>query len=464
MPKIAISYRRADTDVMAGRIRDRLAQHYGEDAIFMDIDSIPFGKDFRVHIFEAVVQSDLLLVIVGQRWLGARRGANRRIDSETDFVRLEVETALGKAVPIIPVLAGSARMPQPAQLPESLKDFAFLNAAPVDTGRDFHQHVERLIRSIDQTLSDRCVTSPATLDSRDEVATPASGGRRPGNTAAPERPIARELIPLGEDSGLAIGPLTLRTAGTVGDLHRSDLVVFSDAPFAPELVVVPAGEFLMGSAEEEEGRFDQEGPRHRVSIGQRLAIGRYPVTFAEYDRFCEAKQREKPGDQGWGRERRPVINVSWRDAQAYIMWLSQETGRAHRLPSEAEWEYACRARTTTRYSFGDAITTREANYADSGLGRTSEVGAYPANPWGLHDMHGNVCEWVEDDWHESYRGAPTDGSAWKEAKEPTDSRLCVLRGGSWGSHPRHCRSAYRVRFVTGGRVNDVGFRVARTLS
>jgi hypothetical protein len=197
VPKIAISYRRADTDVMAGRIRDRLAQRYGEDAVFMDIDDIPFGKDFRVHIFEAVVQSDILLVIVGPRWLGAGRGGNRRIDSETDFVRLEVETALSNAVPIILVLAGSARMPQPPQLPESLTNFAFLNAAPVDTGRDFHQHMERLIRSIDQTLSDRRVTNPATLGSRDEVPAPAepvSGGRRPGSTIpAAESPTGQRF-------------------------------------------------------------------------------------------------------------------------------------------------------------------------------------------------------------------------------------------------------------------------------
>jgi TIR domain len=137
VPKIAISYRRADTEAIAGRIRDRLAARYGEDAIFMDIDNIPFGKDFRVHLSEAIVQSDILLVIVGQRWLGAGRGGAKRIDDETDLVRLEVETALNNAVPIIPVLIGSARMPQPAQLPESLKNFAFINAAPVDTGRDF---------------------------------------------------------------------------------------------------------------------------------------------------------------------------------------------------------------------------------------------------------------------------------------------------------------------------------------
>jgi formylglycine-generating enzyme required for sulfatase activity len=131
-----------------------------------------------------------------------------------------------------------------------------------------------------------------------------------------------------------------------------------------------------------------------VSIGQRFAIGRYPVTFDEYDRFCETRRREKPSDNGWGRGRRPVVNVSWLDAQDYISWLSQETGLAYRLPSEAEWEYACRAGTATRYSFGDVLARDNANYAASGLHHTTEVGDYRANPWGLHDMHGNVWEWV----------------------------------------------------------------------
>lgn len=215
MPKIAISYRRTDTEVMAGRIRDRLADRYGEDAVFMDIDDIPFGKDFRVHISEAIVQSDVLLVIVGQRWLGAGRGGIRRIDDETDFVRLEVETAISNSVPIIPVLVGPARMPQSAQLPESLKNFVFLNAALVDTGRDFRQHMERLIRSIDQI---------------------------PGERAGEETRRAPAARDAEED--------------------RPDFAVFRDAPFAPELVVIPTGEFMMGSAEDEQGRFEYEGPHH----------------------------------------------------------------------------------------------------------------------------------------------------------------------------------------------------------
>jgi formylglycine-generating enzyme required for sulfatase activity len=242
----------------------------------------------------------------------------------------------------------------------------------------------------------------------------------------------------------------------------ADLAGFRDAAFAPELVVIPAGEFSMGSPDGEDGRFDDEGPRHRVTIGRRFAIGRYPVTFEEYDRFCEATRREKPSDQGWGRGRRPVINVGREDVQAYLGWLSRETGQAYRLPSEAEWEYACRAGTTKRYSFGDSITPQDANYGESKLGRTSEVGAYQANPWGLHDMHGNVWEWVEDDWHDDYRGAPNDGSAWKEAESDSANRRFVVRGGSWVNVPRDCRSAYRVRYDAGDRGLLLGFRVART--
>jgi formylglycine-generating enzyme required for sulfatase activity len=238
---------------------------------------------------------------------------------------------------------------------------------------------------------------------------------------------------------------------------------FRDALSAPEMVVLPAGEFLMGSPEGEEGRYPNEGPQHRVTIDRRFAIGRYPVTFDEYDRFCAAMRRENPADAGWGRGRRPLINVSWQDAHSYIAWLSQETGGAYRLPSEAEWEYACRAGTTSRYSFGNAITPGNANYVGSDLGRTSEVGAYLANRWGLHGLHGNVWEWVEDDWHENYQGAPSDGSAWRDSAPDRSPRLCVLRGGSWGSNSRDCRSAFRCGNGSDSRNHAIGFRVAQTL-
>jgi formylglycine-generating enzyme required for sulfatase activity len=218
----------------------------------------------------------------------------------------------------------------------------------------------------------------------------------------------------------------------------------------PELVEIPPGKFMMGY---------EERPQHEVRIGSRFAVGRYPVTFEEYDCFAAETGREQPNDRNWGRGRRPVINVSWNDAKAYVEWLSQVTGQPYRLPSEAEWEYAARAGTTTRYSWGnDNITAENANYGRS-VGKTTEVGTYPANPWGLHDMHGNVSEWVEDCWNDSYQGAPSDGSAWTSG----DCRLRVRRGGSWINTPEFLRSADRLWDNSDLRNNYVGFRVARTL-
>ena len=249
-----------------------------------------------------------------------------------------------------------------------------------------------------------------------------------------------------------------------GSRHLPDLATFSDAPWCPEMVVIPAGEFLMGSPEKEKGRWNDEGPQHKVTIGSRFALGRYPVTFDEYDHFCAASKGEQPKDQGWGRGKRPVINVSWRDAAAYCEWLAKETGQPYRLPSEAEWEYACRAGTTTRYAWGYAITPKNANYTDSKPGKTTEVGAYPPNHWGLYDLHGNVWEWVEDVWHVNYKGAPVDGSAWTKGEGKESSRGRVLRGGSWNDNPRFLRSADRSGIPPEDRNNLLGFRVARTLS
>jgi formylglycine-generating enzyme required for sulfatase activity len=234
--------------------------------------------------------------------------------------------------------------------------------------------------------------------------------------------------------------------------------VFQDREDTPELVLIPAGRFLMGSAEDEEDRDDDEGPQHEVRIGQRFALGRYPVTFEEYDRFADATGRERPGDEDWGRGRRPVINVSWEDAQAYVTWLSAETGRTYRLPSEAEWEYACRAETTSRYWWGDDITTENANY-DGRVGTTTEVGSYPANPWGLYDPHGNVWERVKDCWNSNYDDAPKDGRAWLSG----ECNRRVVRGGSWYNRPENLRSANRNANAIKLQNYYLGFRVARTL-
>jgi len=237
------------------------------------------------------------------------------------------------------------------------------------------------------------------------------------------------------------------TLWTPGEVFRD-----IDEPWCPEMVKIPAGTFLMGSAEDEEGRFDNEGPQHDVTISHDFALGRYPVTFEEYDYFCEATKREKPKDRGWGRGRRPVIYVSHQDAEAYCAWLTDVTKASYRLPTEAEWEYACRAGTTHAYAFGKTISDQQANF-ERNVNTTTEVGAYPANGWNLQDMHGNLWEWCAD--------APrTYGPEPVTDPEGTGTER-VLRGGSWSGLARRLRSAARSASGPGERGNDVGFRCAR---
>jgi formylglycine-generating enzyme required for sulfatase activity len=251
---------------------------------------------------------------------------------------------------------------------------------------------------------------------------------------------------------------------------------FRDLPAAPEMIVVPAGKFLMGSADGEGG--DDERPRHEVTIGRPFAVGIAPVTRGQFASFVEATNHEIDGgahvwtgqkweldstkswrDPGFRQtDEHPVVCVSWHDARAYSAWLSERTGKAYRLLSEAEWEYCCRAGRTSAYSTGDTITPEQASFArKSG---TTPVSAFPPNPWGLRDMHGNVWEWCEDNWHEDYSGdPPADGSVWSGG----DASFRVLRGGSWDDIPLILRSADRFRDVPGLRNVNVGFRVARTL-
>ena len=248
--------------------------------------------------------------------------------------------------------------------------------------------------------------------------------------------------------------------------------VFKDCSDCPEMVVVPSGSFMMGSPTSEPGRYDNEAPVHRVTIPAAFAVGKYEVTFEEWDACVSSGgcRAYRPADEGWGRGRRPVINVSWDDAKSYVEWLSRETGKGYRLLSESEWEYVARAGTMTAFYTGARITASEAyfngrlTYNGSSTGedrrRTIPVGSFGPNQFGLHDVHGNVWEWVEDCWNGSYSGAPVDG----EANTTGDCSRRVLRGGSWFSRPRNLRSAIRNRFRIGYRSSFFGFRVARTLT
>ena len=236
---------------------------------------------------------------------------------------------------------------------------------------------------------------------------------------------------------------------------------FKDCGECPEMGVAPSGSFMMGSPPTEGEREDDEGPVHRVTIAEPFVVGVYEVTFGEWDAcvWQGGCNGYRPDDEGWGRGRRPVVNVSWEDAQAYVEWLSRKTGKRYRLLSESEWEYVARAGTTGRYHWGNRITPSRANYGDH-VGSTVPVGSYSPNAFGLYDVHGNVSEWVGDCYAESYEGAPTDGSVW----EAGDCSRSVLRGGSWFSLPRNLRSAGRFRYDAGLRYDSIGFRIARTLT
>jgi formylglycine-generating enzyme required for sulfatase activity len=259
-----------------------------------------------------------------------------------------------------------------------------------------------------------------------------------------------------------------------------------DSSQTPEHVILMPGRFLMGSGPDEQQAaldagarkawLEREGPRHPVTISRQFAIGRLPVTVGQWREFVVATQWKSSGEVNWAApgfmqtDDYPVVGISWHDAVLYTRWLSTRTGKRYRLPTETEWEYACRAGSTTPFNVGDNIRPDQANYDsrfswsgnERGVPRrgTTAAGSYPPNAWGLCDMHGNVWEWVQDVMHDSYQGAPVDGSAWEEGG---DQSRRVLRGGSWLYHPRYLRSAVRNGFASRLSNDKVGFRVVREM-
>ncbi len=274
------------------------------------------------------------------------------------------------------------------------------------------------------------------------------------------RPFTRVSIPGLRQLGL--------THLTLNDLELSSLPPAFTNSIGMEFVLIPAGSFLMGSPDTEAGRYFDEGPQHQVTFRKPFYLGKFQVTQAQWQAVMGTNPSYFKG------RNLPVENVSWNECQEFLKKLNaKHDGYTYRLPSEAEWEYACRAGTTTPFSFGQIITTNQVNYNGDYPYRnelrgqyrqkTTPVGSFPANVWGLHDMHGNVWEWCQDWWHSNYDGAPTDGSVWKF--EP-DNKFRVMRGGSWGDNAWVCRAADRGRFIPGLRFRNLGFRVvaARTSS
>ncbi|OYX68466.1 MAG: hypothetical protein B7Y81_16685 [Caulobacter sp. 32-67-35] len=257
-----------------------------------------------------------------------------------------------------------------------------------------------------------------------------------------------------------IAPATASTTPTANAGSYADGQVVQDCPTCPQMVVLPAGTLSMGSLATEEARGRDEGPRHAVTFAAAFAVGRTEVTFDQWD-GCVAGGgcQRRPADQGWGQGARPVIDVTWNDAMAYAVWLSKATGQAYHLLSESEWEYAARAGTDTPWNTGEAIVTDDANLLGQ-FGKTVPVGGYPPNAFGLHDLHGNAAEWVQDCYEDTgYFGAPTDGAAAGLAGCPRR----VQRGGSFADEPGRVRSAARKGVAPTQRSPEAGFRVARSL-
>lgn len=304
------------------------------------------------------------------------------------------------------------------------------------------------------------------------VPSPPAGSTTPGTSTKGERAGAT-----GTSTRAARTQTKLRCVTPARGPSPVPFASWQDCADTPEMVTIPGGRFRMG--ELGDTGLTYEGPIHEVTVPA-FAIGRYEVTFIEWDAchgdgFCQ----KSPSDNGWGRGLHPVINMSWVDAQQFVAWLSQKTGERYRLPSEAEWEFVARAGTETRFPWGDSqisicdyantldIAGHSARphwfwstYCVDGFTFTAPVGSFPPNPWGVHDMQGNVWEWVQDCWHSDYTGAPTDGSAWLEGG---DCGKRVNRGGGWGNNPRTVRSAKRDADAADGYGDAFGFRVAREL-
>lgn len=413
-----------------------LCQAFDRNSVFKDVNSIPFGVDFRDHLDQAVSQCQVCLVVIGRTWLEAKdKGDRRRLDSTQDFVRIEIESALRRNIPVIPVYVSGARFLEPDQLPFSLQSLAYRNALQVRSDSDFHRDLDRLIDGIQRHV----------------------GGAQTPPSLPPTQPKQKftfEVVTVNNK-----GEEISRKPGQVEYVSE----VLGDG-VALDLVKIPGGTFQMGSDESK-----NEQPIHSVTVAP-FWMGKFVVTQEQYEAVMGTNPSNFKG------VKRPVEQVSWQDAVAFCQRLSEKLGNQYRLPSEAEWEYACRAGTTTPFYFGETITTSLANYRGTDLDyhgkissgnygkgprgqyreQTTPLEEFPPNGFGPYDMHGNIWEWCADHWQENYQGAPTDGSA---RLDENDNNNRLIRGGSWVDFPRLCRSASRKSPSPVFRDNYLGFRV-----
>ncbi len=478
-PRIFLSYRRDDSAFQTTTIHERLADAFGADRVFMDVDNIPLGRDFRTHMQQEIAKCDACLVVIGDRWLDACDGAgNRRLDNPLDFVRLELEAVLSRDIPVIPLLVGGAGVPGPGSLPKSLEALSYRHALSIRPGRDLKHDMQALIEQLHKMrrnsspfISPTPATAPSPVPYDAPSSWPAAAGHQSGSH-------------MSQPSLSALQSVTQRPQ--FFDTTRINIdrlmpgQVRGDNGLSLDLVWCPPGEFLMGSPHEDEGRGTNED-QVPVALTHGFWLGRFAVTQADFKRLMKVNPSHfSEGGEGKARvagletSRFPVERVSYADALEFCRILTGQERRANRLareweytlPTEAQWEYACRAGTTTPFWFGSELNGRTANCDGSrpygtdlkgpSVGQTTTVGSYGANPWGLHDMHGNVAEWCRDAYAVNLPGGT-------DPEVTADTTLRVFRGGSWKDSARGCRSAYRDWDAPSYRYYSLGFRVALSL-
>ena len=456
--KIFISYRRADSQWAAARLYDLLAREFPDDRIFMDVEEIAPGEDFVKVLEDQVGACDVFLALIGPEWLSMQaQSGERRLEERGDFVRIEIADALKRPDTVtIPVLLDDAAPPAEADLPEDLRPLARRQFARLShTG--FRGEAPRLVEAIRGALAAK---RPA----------PAKPPRRPGRVVKPALALIAAVAVVAA-CAVAYDRLT-RPADPSG---TPDLAAFRECDLCPEMVAIPAGSFQMGSPEDEEHRNSSEGPQMQITV-PRFAIGRTEVLWLEYRACVDAGRCAKIYDDGGPKEGAAAAGLSWDDAQAYIGWLNEQVpGEPYRLPSEAEWEYAARAGTTTAYPWGETPDRAHANMgrevccigaaegADKWVG-VAPVAQFPANGFGLHDMAGNLSEWVEDVWTDELSYRPTDGKPFFREGDDRWAHRHVVKGGSFTDFPWLVRPAARTSNDRNWRNGHYGFRVARDMT
>jgi len=538
MSTVFISYRRENTAGEARALFNDLVARLGEDSVFMDVDSIALGRDFRSVLQETTAACDLMLVLIGRNWADAKDERGRvRLENPVDYVRLEIETALKRDIAVTPVLVQGAHMPAPEDLPAEIRDLAYRNGFELSHNR-FESDVGEMVRRFDlngpkgshegKPIADK-QSERAPCGLRDISAAPAIPRVEPQRRLSARRvQLTRRqtvgiaaLTIIGMGVAIAVPPIRrmmskpqLRTIsfdvpslderGMPNSSEKCSAERFTEAlglGAGLDMVSIPPGGFMMGSPLQEPERQPDEGPQHYVTFAA-FFIGASPVTQAQWAAVVSAHPDRihvdlEASPSFFKGVDLPVESITWNQADEFCLRLAAITGRAYRLPSEAEWEYSCRAGTTTPFNFGPTITPELANYCGTGgavcgdsdgksvtsdiyndvkytsgaygqgpvgifRATTTRPGSFPPNRFGLYDMHGNVWEYCLDKWTPSYADALMDGSAYLSGSRDSPR---VLRGGSWSHNPAICRSAFRDSLAPddSGWRGRIGLRVVCTL-